>query len=323
MKTILVPLDHTAAAEHILAYANKLAVRWPAEVVLLHCPAPAATAPTEATLAAEEQRLHSLVERLRYQQLTRQDGRRIRYRYRVLPGCLADHIRAEAALCDAALVVLGLEHLDCCQHLAPSNHAVGLTERLTCPVLLVPAGRRSLPRHLVLSADFAARDERLMRQLSALAGAFPAPLDLVQTYPPTDRPRRLQLKQALQAATAQLAWLAPVAAHLVEDEARLEGVDEFCARAHADLLVIAPASAAELAHYFATCYTKTRAYHTQIPVLVLRPTRPTASAEACCARCAAHTVLDDVGAGSYPAGSYPAGSYPVELAPTPAPKLLP
>ena len=291
MKTLLVPIDHTATAEHTLAYANKLAVRWPAEIVVLYChPATAKlTAEVEAeNLATQEQRLRSLVERLRYQQLTRQDGRRIRYRYRVLPGCLADHIQAEAALCDAALVVLGLEHLDCCQHLAPSNHAVGLTERLTCPVLLVPAGRRSLPRHLVLSADFAARDERLMRQLSALAGAFPAPLDLVQTYPPTDRPRRLQLKQALQAATAQLAWLAPVAAHLVEDEARLEGVDEFCARAHADLLVIAPTSAAELAHYFATCYTKTRAYHTQIPVLVLRAIGYHAGQESCCARCAQH-----------------------------------
>ena len=34
MKTILVPLDYTAATEATLAYANKLAVRWPAEIVL-------------------------------------------------------------------------------------------------------------------------------------------------------------------------------------------------------------------------------------------------------------------------------------------------
>jgi hypothetical protein len=60
MKTILVPLDHTAAAEATLAYANKLAVRWPAEVVILCCH-PDATA-TQAALQDEAQRLRSLVE---------------------------------------------------------------------------------------------------------------------------------------------------------------------------------------------------------------------------------------------------------------------
>ena len=89
MKTLLVPIDHTATAEHTLAYANKLAVRWPAEIVVLYCHPTAAKLTAEAEteaeiLATQEQRLRSIVERLRYKQLTRQDGRRIRYRYR---GC--------------------------------------------------------------------------------------------------------------------------------------------------------------------------------------------------------------------------------------------
>ncbi|WP_035564584.1 universal stress protein [Hymenobacter sp. IS2118] len=287
MKTILVPIDHTPAAEHALAYANKLAVRWPAEVVLLHC-IPAASAGAANVLATEEQRLRSLVERLRYQQLTRQNGRRIHYSYRVLAGVLPDHMQAEAIRCAADLVVMGLEPIDCCQQATPADHAAALAELLTCPVLVVPPGRRSLPRRVVFSADFGVLDNSLMHRLSALADAFPVPLELVQFYAPHDRPQRRPLKQALHAAAAQLAWPAPVTEHLVEDEARLEGLDDFCDREHADLLVIAPTSAGQLAQHFATCYAKTQAYHTQIPVLVLRAAGYHKAQEACCARCAQH-----------------------------------
>jgi nucleotide-binding universal stress UspA family protein len=287
MKTILVPLDLTAAAEHTLAYANKLAVRWPAEVVLLHC-LPTAAVDAAGELATEEQHLRSLVERLRYQQLTRQDGRRIRYSYRVLAGTLPEHVQAEAVRCAANLVVMGMEHVDCCHQVTPDTHAASLAELLTCPVLVVPAGRRSLPRRVVFSADFELLDKSFMRRLSALAGAFPAPLELVQFYAPLDRAKRRPLKQVLTVAATQLVWAAPITQHLVEDEARLEGTDEFCAREHADLLIIAPTSAGQVAEYFASCYTKTRAYHTQIPVLLLRAIGYNAGQATCCARCAQH-----------------------------------
>ncbi|PJJ59745.1 universal stress protein [Hymenobacter chitinivorans] len=285
MKTILVPIDHTAAAEHTLAYANKLAVRWPAEVVLLYChPTPVVAPALAAELANEEQRLRSLVERLRYQQLTRQDGRRIQYRYRILSGCLHDHVRQEAQQCAANLVVMGLEHIDCGKQAAPGNHAAAIAELVSCPVLVVPPGRRALPSRLVFAADFTSLGASVLPRLSALQEAFPAHLDLVHFYAPTQRPHRRQLKQAVVKAAAQLPWLV-VAPNLLEDDAPLEGTNEFCARHQAQLLIIAPGSQAQLLRYFDSCYTTTRAYHTQIPVLVLRAVerQPTV---ACCDRCA-------------------------------------
>ena len=281
MRTLLLPLDHTAA-EATLAYANKLAVRWPAEVVVLYCHPDAEATP--ATLHAEEQRLRSLVERLRYQQLTRQDGRRIRYRYRVLAGCLHDHIRAEATACAADMVVMGLEHLDDTRPEAPGNHAAAITELVSYPVLVVPPGRRSLPTRLAFCADFPALMPDVLPRLKALEAAFPVPLDLVQFYAPAERSRRQYLKKAVDRAAAHLGWNFS-ATHLLEEDAPLEGTGDFCARAQAQLLVIAPGSTAELLRYFDGCYTATRAYHTRIPLLVLRPAerRP---AVACCARCA-------------------------------------
>ncbi|RPD48309.1 universal stress protein [Hymenobacter sediminis] len=284
MKTILVPLDHTAAAEYTLAYANKLAVRWPAEIVLLYCHPEAMPGQPEPDFVSEETRLRSLVERLRYKQLTRQDGRRIRYHYRVLSGCLHDHAASEAARCGADLVVMGLEHIDCNHQAPPGNHAATITELVSCPVLVVPPGRRSLPNRVAFAADFATLSLNVLPRLSALREAFPAPLDLVQFYSPNQRPLRRQLKQAVIQAAAQLTW--PLTTpHLLEDDAPLEGSSEFCARTQAQLLIIAPGSPAQLLQYFDRCYTTTRAYHTQIPVLVLRATeRPTAGA--CCEKCA-------------------------------------
>ena len=288
MKTLLVSLDHTAAAEHTLAYANKLAVRWPAEIVLLYChPTPAeplSDAATAAVLATEEQRLRGLVERLRYQQLTRQDGRRIRYSYRLHTGCLHDHVRAEAARCGADMLVMSLEHVDCGRAEAPGNHAAAIRALVDCPVLLVPPGRRSLPNRLVFSADFSTLPLAVLPRASALAEAFPAPLELVQFYAPQERSRRRALKLALGRAAAQLTW-PEVAIHLLEDDAPLEGTGDFCARTKAQLLLIAPTNQAELLRYFDACYTATRAYHTRIPVLVL-PSTPPAAGVTCCDKCA-------------------------------------
>lgn len=285
MKTILVPLDHTAAAEYTLAYANKLAVRWPAEIVLLYCHPGAGPGQPPTNLPEQEQRLRSLVERLRYQQLTRQDGRRIRYHYRVLAGCLHDHAATEAARCAADLVVMGLEHVDCNRQAPPGNHAAAITELVSCPVLVVPPGRRPLPNRLALVTDFTSLGLNVLPRLSALREAFPAPLDLVQFYSPAQRPQRRQLKQALNHAAAQLTW-SVITPHLLEDDAPLEGGSEFCARTQTQLLIIAPGSPGQLLQYFDRCYTTTRAYHTQIPVLVLRATERPASVEACCEKCA-------------------------------------
>jgi nucleotide-binding universal stress UspA family protein len=291
MKTLLVPIDHTLAAEHTLVYANKLAVRWPAEVVLLYCHPISVTTPTTAAdLARQEQRLRSLVERLRYQQLTRQDGRRIRYRYRILSGCLHDVVRAEAARCAADLLVMGLEHIDCGKQAAPGNHAAALIELVSCPVLVVPPGRCALPSRLVFSADFTALNSSILPRLSALESAFPGSLELVQFYAPSQRRHRRGLKQALSRAAAQLTW-PTIVPHLLEDEAPLEGISEFCSRTQAQLLIIAPTTPAQLLRYFDSCYATTRAYHTQIPVLVLLATEPQATV-ACCERCAARLQQD-------------------------------
>jgi nucleotide-binding universal stress UspA family protein len=282
MKTILVPLDLTAASEHALAYANKLAVRWPAEVVVLYCHHGPELAPAET--AGLHQRLQALVERLRYQQLVRQEARRIRYQYRVLMGCLHDHIEGVVARHGVDLVVMGLEHSDCGRPAVAGNHAVRLAGLVACPVLVVPPGRRSLPSRLVFAAEFDRLSLHTLPRLSGLAEALPGHLQLVQLYAPQQRSELARLKRSVQAARAQLTWPSLEVA-LVEDDDPLEGLSDYCARTQAQLLILAPANDQLLRRFFDACYATTHAYHQQIPVLVLRQPAPV-PATLCCARCA-------------------------------------
>ncbi|KUG08026.1 universal stress protein [Solirubrum puertoriconensis] len=279
MKTILVPVDLTAAAEHTLVYANKLAVRLGAEVVLLYCH----HGNLSATETADYQkRLDTLAERLRYVQLVRQDGRRIRYRHAVRSGCLHDRIQEVIDAYAADLVVMNLEHIDCGEEAISGNHAIRIAELASCPVLVVPPGARTLPARLAFMADFGSLDKATLPGLNDLVVGLHAQLQLVHFYQRLDLPELISIKRGMQMIRTELPTV-NIDSKLVLDDDPLEGVSEFCALIQAQLLVFAPADVSLLRRFFDVCYTKTRAYHTRIPVLVLR--QPQQQTRFCCEHC--------------------------------------
>ncbi len=153
MQIILVPIDFTAASENALVYANKLAVRLPAEIVLVQ--GGTGTVLALALRTAQLARLQALAERLRYQQLTRQSGRRIHYHFQLAAAPLAEVLQVLVAGYRADMVVTGLALTDCAVAAVAGTPLVLLPELVSCPVLLVPAGRHELPGHVVVSGDFA------------------------------------------------------------------------------------------------------------------------------------------------------------------------
>ena len=277
MQTILVPIDFTAASENALVYANKLALRLPAEIVLVHAsPGPALTPERRETLT---QRLTAFAERLRYQQLTRQSGRRISYYCHLTAEPLVDCLQLLVVGYQADLVVTGLVLSDCAAATVAGAPLTLLPERVSCPVLLVPPGRPELPGRVVVSGDFARLTGYQLAALPALARSPGVPFDLVQFHAPGSV-GLAPLKKALLAAHAHLPG---ATVHLLPDEDPLEGVSEFCARQAAQLLVLAPTDGCLVRRFFNPHYRKTDAYHLRIPVLLLpTSTLPTA---ACCAQC--------------------------------------
>lgn len=278
MQTILVPIDFSAEAENALLYANKLAVRLPAEVILVHSTAGEALSPEQR--AARPGRLAALAERLRYQQLTRQDGRRLSYHCHLttepLPACLDLLVAGYRA----DFVVAGLTLADCAAATAAGRPLALLPERVSCPVLLVPPGRHELPHHLVVSGDFARLGAGQLAPLAALARTPAAHFDLVQFHAPGSA-GLAPLKQALLAARAHLPG---AATHLLPDDDALEGLGEFCARWQPQLVVLATADGCLVRRFFNPLYRRTDAYHLRVPALLL-PTS-TLPTPACCARCA-------------------------------------
>jgi len=277
MQTILVPIDFTPAAENALVYANKLALRLPAEIVLVHG-TPDAPLPPERR-ADLLSRLEALAERLRYLQLTRQSGRRINYYYHVSAEPLAEGLQVLVAGYGADLVVAGLALTDCAAATAAGESPSLLPERVSCPVLLVPAGRHELPGQVVVSGDFARLTGSRLGLLPQLARPSGAHFDLVQFHQPGST-GLAPLKKALLGARAHFA---DAQVHLLPDEDALEGLSEFCARQAAQLLAVASTDGCLVRRFFNPHYTKTNAYHLRIPVLML-PTsvEPTA---ACCQQC--------------------------------------
>lgn len=283
MQTILVPIDFSTAAENALVYANKLAVRLPADIVLVHAnTGPALTTESRATLLRS---LAALAERLRYQQLTRQDGRRISYHFHLAAEPLADCLEVLVGGYCADLVVTGLALTDCAAATAAGAPLSLLPERVSCPVLLVPPGRHELPGRLVVSGDFARLGGAQLAPLTGLGRTSAVQVDLVQFYQELPEARAasklvLELQKMLQAAQQHL----PNAAiHLLPEDDALEGLSEFCARQQAQLLVLGTADGCLVRRFFNPHYRRTHAYHLRIPALLL-PTS-TLPTTACCASC--------------------------------------
>ena len=277
MQTILVPIDFTTASENALVYANKLAVRLPAEIVLVLAGTGGALLPQKRIELLA--RLQALAERLRYQQLTRHSGRRIHYHFHLAAEPLAEVLQVLVAGYRADLVVTGLTLTDCAAAAAAGTPLVLLPEQVSCPVLLVPTGHHELPGRVVVSGDFARFNASQLAALPGLARLPGAQFSLVQFYRPTSA-GLAPLKKYLLDARAHLPG---AATHLLPEEDALEGISEFCAEHTAQLLVLATADGCLVRRFFNPNYTKTNAYHLHIPVLLLpTSTLPTA---ACCAQC--------------------------------------
>jgi hypothetical protein len=278
MQTILVPIDFTAASENALIYANKLALRLSAEIVLV-CTGAGASLDTRqrADLLG---RLQALAERLRYQQLSRQNGRRLSYHYHLAAESLPNGLEVLVAGYRADLVVTGLTLTDCAAATAAGTPLTHLPECVSCPVLIVPPGRHELASRVVVSGNFATLDAKHLSQLTAFARTPDSHFDLVQFYPSTTTGLGVLKKAMLQVHSS----LPEAAVHLLPEEDALEDISEFCAHQTAQLLVLATADGCLTRRFFNPHYVKTNAYHLRIPVLLL-PTS-TLPTKACCDHCA-------------------------------------
>jgi nucleotide-binding universal stress UspA family protein len=148
MKTLLVPVDLSDAAQPVLQKAAELAPQLSARIVLLHIVEPVATyvpvgatmdviaaapPPAEASesLSAPDSRLKALAEPLTAAGID------------VVPvtiiGLAVDDILEQAAKYRADFIMLGSHGHGALYHLFSGSVVTGILKRATCPVIVVPS----------------------------------------------------------------------------------------------------------------------------------------------------------------------------------------
>ena len=148
MKTLLVPVDLSDAAQPVLQKAAELAPQLSARIVLLHIVEPVATyvpvgatmdviaaapapAETAESLSAPDSRLKALAEPLIAAGINVQPV--------TLIGLAVDDILEQAVKYRADFIMLGSHGHGALYHLFSGSVVTGILKRATCPVIVVPS----------------------------------------------------------------------------------------------------------------------------------------------------------------------------------------
>ncbi|MDX5347839.1 MAG: universal stress protein [Hymenobacteraceae bacterium] len=259
MKKVLVPVNYTENYDNTLCYADQLAAKIQAEVVLMQC----AETPT-LTQTRKSELLHRLRgEAARLQQKAGLASGTVKHECVVRPGWTQDCMTEAVKSYHIDLIVMSSEGVGQLADDAP----VSLDQLERCPVLIVPpAAKFRSVQKIVFATDFADQDPVVLKKIAAFAALFDAELLLVHAYSEAERKELSPYKKSIAAIRKNLAYN-NISFHVLEEDDVLEGISEFAEQNHADMLLMATQDAYLLQRLYAKDYAKTMAYHTRIPLL--------------------------------------------------------
>jgi nucleotide-binding universal stress UspA family protein len=265
MKNILVITDLTQTALHVLQFANKLALKAKAEIVLLHC-----TQSEELTATSESwalSRLRSFAGRLP-QHFPQVNATVVHHECVVRSGSLVNSVRDLVQDYHIDMILMATPDAEDEKSTEASQFFQIMLQCVNCPVLLVPphAELKSFTR-ISYAADFTKLDMGMLKKIISFAALFGANLDLVHVYQRLQRPFLAQYKKALNRLCVEVAY-DKINFFLLEEDDKLEGINDFAEQREADLLVIAAPDENLVNRLFSQKYLKTDAYHRHIPAII-------------------------------------------------------
>ncbi|WP_347158785.1 universal stress protein [Pontibacter chitinilyticus] len=278
---ILVPVQFNAEGEKLLLYAGQMARAMQAELVLLYAAQVPDITYTQQNRVIQALRLFGERVLLRLPKMATDF---VGFEGLVRPGNLQQNIRAVVQENAIDLVLMEACSLPASEA-EWGNHAAGIMEAISCPVMVVPPTARFVkPPNLVFATDFTDRDPQVLLRIASFARQLQAHLTLVQVYTAEQRDQLCQMKADLRETHTILAGF-EVSLKLLEEEDMLEGIGDFAEAKAADMLVLATRDNYLLQRLFSVNYIKTRAYHTQVPLLTFRQLK-LKPCSGCCTNCA-------------------------------------
>ena len=247
MKTILIPVDFSEAANNAMRYAVDLAATLPAPVdlVLVHVYPKRESLPT----AAEEAELSELLTAEEAAQ-ARLDAYALEHarhagirscKARVATGQLSTVLTRTARLISADLILMGTKGGFSQGSYFASNNSSELVDHAPCPVLVVPQGLPFRPLlKMIFAADFSGSNLRVLQQVAKLAGTLNTQLQVVHISAPGEETTEIARITRFWSDVQQQVDYPWLEFANLEAEQITDGLEQFAFEQNADLVVVCP-----------------------------------------------------------------------------------
>lgn len=270
MQTIVFPTDFSAVADNALSFANALADRSHARVILLHTyhiPVLAPMGGGYAQMAPTEEMEREMNEKLQLlcQNLSR-NYPNVRYETKVVGGMLVDVLPVFAKEASADMIVMGTEVASGIKQVLVGTRSAEVLSEATCPVLVIPAESHFKGlEQIVFAADLRENPSADMHKVVELARLFEA--EILFLYVPINGQDELS-DDDWKKFYESLAYHR-ISFHIQKGSRIEEGIQSFADKMSADLIVMVNHRRRFWDQLLVASQTKQMAYHTKIPLLVL------------------------------------------------------
>jgi nucleotide-binding universal stress UspA family protein len=273
MKTLLCPVDFSAASASAARYAAALAKKFNARLILLHVYETPVLYTDPAFLPApfDSAMLHeSAVRKLRnFDQRVFGKTKTVRRELSVLQGLPSSRICELALERKADLIVMGVTGTGAGMRVLVGSNASRVIRNAPCKVMLIPGKARfQKMKKIVFTTDLSADNLAHARQLRPLAKAFNSEIIFLLV----DQGGVAYDQQELEKAKARIRkaiGYPRITGFVSTNYSVAKGVDYFIRNKKADCLAIYTRHRSVLQEMFSPSLTRRLSLHTSVPLLVL------------------------------------------------------
>jgi nucleotide-binding universal stress UspA family protein len=271
MKKILIPIDFSENSQKALKAAKTIAVKTGAELAIMHTSQSENTGiampMTESTLVMFDELENSYKQQLdEYVAGAQSEGYQVKGIWE--SNAIQTAILRQATNINADLIVVGRTGQGTFIDKLLGSSSTGVALEASCPVLVVPPqATLSGFKNIIYATQFDPQETDILHQIKVLTEQLGAKLSLVKIN--SFHEPESHADQAHMFRTIQELDMADVDLVIVEDVSFIEGINKFCDRQGADLLIVSNRERHFLQQYLTNpSMTKRLVVETHLPLLV-------------------------------------------------------
>jgi nucleotide-binding universal stress UspA family protein len=279
METLLCPTDFSASADNAVLYADELAQRINARIILFHI---IYELTAQELVSDDTGHFTRLSVDIAYEEAQRKKleaikstlentnwGLPVQYETKIKYGQTKNTIPQLVLEEHADLVVIGHEGNNGLKDIFKGSVAADIIQNSPCPVLVIPAKANFKPiNKIVFATDLEGEPFTEVGYVSKLAGLFEAEILFLHVLSKPSRKKEVIAEEELNRMYKSMAYK-NVSFHQITNTHMEEGISQFCQQHKADMLVMGYHPRPFWQHLFTQDYTRQIADHTYLPLLVI------------------------------------------------------